>query len=133
MYNRYFPFSMASSVAAEAGIGSFGKVGLDYVIVTIQSHITYKLNLNLAITKFNHVKYCNILKFDAIERYSEYNIVSIAGFVVKYHDIIDEIIAIQIKVVYHRIGVVQICFKIFECFGVLKEVHHCKKIQIITR
>ena len=47
--------------------------------------------------------------------------------------IVDQIITVQIKIVYPGIGIVETPFKAFEGLGLLEELHYGIKVQIVAR
>jgi hypothetical protein len=49
------------------------------------------------------------------------------------HDVVDKIIVVKVEVVDPGIFVIQASFETFKCFRFLEQVHHCIKVEVVTR
>jgi hypothetical protein len=59
--------------------------------------------------------------------------VDIAILVVYYHNIINQIVAIQVEIVYPGIFIIEVSFKLFKGFRLLEKLHYRIKVQIVAR
>jgi hypothetical protein len=91
-------------------------IGFYNVILTVKQFIANQLYLNRSVAEALHGKNSNILGFMLIECNTQYNGVKIAFSVIKNHYIIDQIVSVQVKIIYHGIFIIQASFKIFKGF-----------------
>jgi hypothetical protein len=70
----------------------------------------------------------NILVLLLIKSHTQNDAVNIILLIVKNHYVINTVIVIQIQVVDHGFGFIQLPFECLKGFGILEEIHYGKQI-----
>ena len=123
-YNSYWYMLCYHGIACVTGIRcitcGFFVIRFNNIIFPIEVFIPYKLHIYIASIIFLHCNHRYILKFIFAYCYFKNNIVHISCNVIINYDIIDFIIAVQVKVIYFQRFIIQRFFKTFKRWRFLK-------------
>jgi len=108
-------------------------IGFNDIVFTIQGLIADQLDTNLVIGFTLNIEDGHVLVFTGIDGHLQYDHVNIPVSIIDHPYVVDPVVSVQVKVIDPGILIIQVAFKTLEGFRFLKEFHHGKEVQIVSR
>jgi hypothetical protein len=108
-------------------------IGFNDIVLTIQGLIPDQLDANLVIGFTLDVKDGHVLVLTGIDGHLQYDHMNIPVSIIDHPDVVDPVVPVQIKVIDPAVLIIQTAFKTLKGFRFLKEFHHGKEVQIVSR